>query len=293
MRSPLREQPGDADFSRARRQAAFSTILDILRRHPRDLLPYEEVRSRFHIRSQHDRGIEVVPLAKIIGSQGRYTDFNRSFLPRGSLTKERWTQVSLARHQNIELPPVELYKLGGIYFVADGNHRVSVARHAGQIDIEAHVMELTIDVSLSPDLELADLILKEEQADFFEWTNLAQLRPGCTIDVSELGGYLELIRHINWQRTCLSVARGTDVSSEEAVLDWYDTVYVPLVSAIQASNVLLSFPHRTEADLYLWMMNHGQDLLVGASHLTESWLATLSRRLSAVRAGLLNRVWRR
>lgn len=286
MRSPLGEHPTDADYSRARAQAAFSGILDILRRHPRELLPFEEVRSHFLVRGQYDRGIRLVPLSKIVGSQGRYTDFDRSFLPRVSLTKERWTQISLARYRNIELPPIELYKLGDIYFVIDGNHRVSVARHAGQFDIRAHVMELVIDVPLAPGLQLADLIPKEEQSDFFDWTNLAQLRPGCMIEVTELGSYLDLIRHINWQRTCLSVLRATEVSSEEAVLDWYDTVYTPLASAIQASNVLRSFPGRTETDLYLWIMDHGHDLLYQAPDGSgNSWLAGIARRLTR----LLNR----
>jgi hypothetical protein len=289
MRSPFIEHPTDSDFSRARAQAAFSGILDVLRRHPRELLPFEEVRSRFLVRGQFDRGVQLVPLSKIVGSQGRYTDFNRSFLPRDSRTSERWKQVSLARYRNIELPPIELYKLGGIYFVADGNHRVSVARHAGQVDIEAHVMELAIDVPLSPDLELADLIRKEEQGDFYEWTNLAQLRPGCSIEVTELGGYLDLIRHINWQRTCLAVARGAEVSSEQAVLDWYDTVYMPLVAAIRSSNVLRSFPGRTETDLYLWIMDHGQDLLDPAGGSRRPSLAAFRKHLAAAKARLLNR----
>ena len=284
LRNPLGEDLADTDFSQARRQAALSGILDILRRQPRELLPFEEVRSRFLVRGQYDRGVQLVPISKIVGSQGRYSDFNRSFLPRGSRTKERWKQVSRARQRSIELPPVELYKLGGIYFVVDGNHRVSVARHAGQVDIRAHVMELAIDVPLSPDLELADLIRKEEQGDFFEWTNLAQLRPGCSIEVTELGGYLELIRHINWQRTCLSVTRDTEVSSEEAILDWYDTVYLPLISAIRNSNLLKSFPDRTETDLYIWIMDHGSDLLNQPKNGSRRpWSSAVARLLSRIR----------
>ena len=294
MRSPLIEHPADADFSRARARAAFSGILDFLRGQPRELLPFEEVRSHFLVRGQYDRGIQLVPISKIVGSHGRYADFNRSFLPRGTRTKERWKRVSLARYRNIELPPVDLYKLGGIYFVADGNHRVSVARHAGQTDIRAHVTELAIDVSLSPDLELADLVRKEEQSDFFEWTNLAQLRPGCDIEVSELGGYLELIRHINWQRACMSAMRDGEVSGEEAVLDWYDTVYTPLATAIQTSNVLRSFPGRTVTDLYIWIMAHGQDLLQpGSGSAGPDGLSGIARRLTTGTTRLLGRIRRR
>ena len=37
--------------------------------------------------------------------------------------------------------PVRLYKLGGSYYVEDGNHRVSVARYQGVKWIEAEVTE--------------------------------------------------------------------------------------------------------------------------------------------------------
>ena len=64
------------------------------------------------------------------------------------------------------LPPVELYKIGDIYFVRDGNHRVSVARQQGQVYIDAYVTELQVDVPLNPNLSVHDLLLKEEYSDF-------------------------------------------------------------------------------------------------------------------------------
>ncbi|HEY0739077.1 MAG TPA: hypothetical protein VGD69_29425, partial [Herpetosiphonaceae bacterium] len=142
--------------------------------------------------------------------------------------------------------------------------------------IRAHVTELVVDVPLTPDLDLADLIRLEEQADFFAWTNLGRLRPGSVIDVSRLGGYLELIRHINWQRACLSALRGTPVSSEEAVCDWYDTVYAPLVAGIRTSDLWRYVPARTEADLYLWVMQHGISRL-GRMPRGQRWLNRLIR----------------
>lgn len=276
MLPPYIENVADTDFETARRQAFIGAFLDRLRGTPRDLLPLAEVRSRLVVRGQYDRGIQVVPLSAIVGSQGRSHDFDRRFRPRTTRTAGRWKQVSRARAQQLELPPVVLYKLSGIYFVADGNHRVSVARQAGQADIRAHVTELVVDVPLTPDLDLADLIRLEEQADFFAWTKLGQLRPGCVIDVSNLGGYLELIRHINWQRACLSAVRGTPVSSEEAVCDWYDTVYTPLVAGLRTSDLRRSVRARTEADLYLWVMEHGISRLGHLPH-GQRWLSRLLR----------------
>ncbi len=262
MQPPVQNSdPIEVDYASERQQAFLQAIIGRLHLQPRELLPLNDVRERLVVRGQHDRGIQLVPLANIVRSQGRYLDFGRSFLPLRGVTAQRWKQVRRAHYHSVELPPVDLYKLSDVYFVADGNHRVSVARHTGQVEIRARVTELDIDVPLSPQLKATDLNGMEEQADFFAWTDLAQLRPGSRIEVSELGGYLELIRHINWQRTCLSALRGTPVTSAEAAADWYDTVYAPLVDAIRASNVLRAFPKRTETDLYLWIMEHGQELL--------------------------------
>jgi hypothetical protein len=140
--------------------------------------------------------------------------------------------------------------------VRDGNHRVSVARRQGQSYIDALVTELQVDVPLQRDLSMRDLLLKEEYSDFLEWTNLHDLRPDERIEFSELGGYLELVRHINAHRYYLGRQQSRDISRDEAVGSWYDTVYLPIVQAIRAQHVLKLFPRRTEADLYRWIMEH-------------------------------------
>jgi hypothetical protein len=103
---------------------------------------------------------------------------------------------------------------------------------------------------------MRDMILKEEYADFLDWTQLARLRPEQRIELSALGGYLDLINHINTHRYYMARERSGPVSAEEAVASWYDHVYMPVVEAIRRHNLLRSFPGRTEADLYLWIMQH-------------------------------------
>jgi hypothetical protein len=78
---------------------------------------------------------------KISGSVGRCLDFNRGFLPTCSCTRGRWESVDRASREGRWLPPVELYKLGEHYFVADGHHRVSVARYRGVAAVDAVVTE--------------------------------------------------------------------------------------------------------------------------------------------------------
>ncbi len=244
------------DFTRARRRAMLAQLGALIRRSPNQLLPFEEVRARLHIRGQRHLGNRAVPLDKIVGSEGRYADFDRHFAPLHEATKFRWMSIDRAHHEAVALPAVELYKIGDIYFVKDGNHRISVARIQGQVEIDAIVTELIVDVPLSANLSLRDLLLKEEYSDFLAWTGLATLRPEQRIEFSEPGGYLALVQHINAHRYYLSQDRGADVSRDDAVASWYDNVYMPVVEVLRERRALAAFPGRTEADLYRWIMDH-------------------------------------
>jgi len=140
--------------------------------------------------------------------------------------------------------------------VRDGNHRVSVARWMGQGHIDAYVTELLVDVPLTPDLSVRTLLFAEEYNDFLEWTNLHALRPDERIEFSELGGYLELVRHINAYRYSLGQQLGRTIERDEAVAGWYDGVFLPIVQVIRQQHALKRFPGRTEADLYRWAMDN-------------------------------------
>jgi hypothetical protein len=243
-------------FNDARRKAFLTELLNILRRRPSSIISFEDVRTRINVRGQRWIGHQTVPLTNIIGSEGRYGDFDRQFLPRSDALRDRWTSIDRAMLDSVSLPPIELYKIGEIYFVRDGNHRVSVARQIGQVDIDAYVTELMVDVPLAPTLATHDLLLKEEYSDFLEWTALHDLRPDERIEFSELGGYLDLVRHINAHRYYLGQELGRDIPRDEAVAHWYDEVYLPIVRVIREQNVLRLFPGRTEADLYRWIVDH-------------------------------------
>ena len=129
------------DFSRARRKAFLRRIGAFLRRDftSNQLLSFEEVKGTLGPVSQVYLGMREVPLDKIVGSVGRYTDFDRAFLPSKGYLAERWKRIDRMMRRFGELPPVDLYKVGEAYFVLDGNHRVSVARYLGVGWIDAHV----------------------------------------------------------------------------------------------------------------------------------------------------------
>lgn len=242
-------------FTQQRRKAFIETMLAIFGRR-RALLAFADAQRRLRLGQRTYRGLQEVPLDRIVGSLNRYQDFTRTFLPRRSSDRARWTRLDFASGWGGGLPPVELYLVGGVYFVADGNHRISVARAAGARTIQAYVWEYPTRVALTPEVDVNELILKEEQLRFLEQTRLDQFRPDSAIACTKPGAYRELLEHVAVHRYFLGLERQREVSQEEAVASWHDHVYRPAVEAIHRHGVLAAFPGRSEADLYLWVMRH-------------------------------------
>lgn len=243
-------------FHRARRKALVRGVLSALQRQSNELLPYEEVRHKVKAGMPNYRGLTAVPIAKIVGSVNRYRDFDRAFLPTQTETSGRWRRIGEAYYSDINLPPVTLYKVGEVYFVVDGNHRVSVARELGREFIDAEVQECRVRVPLTPDMDPDDIEVIGEKANFLEATRLDETRPGSDIELSIPGGYHLLLEHIEYHRYLQSQEWAREFTTEEAAAQWYDRVYMPAVKVIRESGVLNEFPDRTEGDLYIWITEH-------------------------------------
>src|SRR3712207_4432314 len=138
------EEQVDADFTRARHRALLHRLKARLRGDPSPTSPlsFEEVRKALGVSNKVRIGRRVVPVKSIVGSVGRYRDFDRAFLPTRASMGVKWKRIDRAFHRGQELPPVMLYKVGEAYFVEDGNHRVSVARYQSVEWIDAEVVEL-------------------------------------------------------------------------------------------------------------------------------------------------------
>ena len=246
----------ETDFSLARLKAFLNRIRSIVTGQPRELLSYAEVKKSLHIGGPIYRGVEDVPIKDIVGSLNRYHDFDRAFLPARSDIAPRWENVYVALYRNIGLPPVMLYKVGHVYFVVDGHHRVSVAREQGMETIEAEVRECTSKVNITPDLKPEDLVILGEKVNFLERTHLDQLRPRARVRLTLIGGFDIMVEHIAVHRYFMGLDLKREISEEEAVTDWYDTVYLPIIKVIRQSKILREFPDKTEGDMYLWVLDH-------------------------------------
>lgn len=85
-------------------------------------------------------GIQVARISTIIGSEGRSTDFNIDFHPMNEMSRERWVNMAIVHLSRIPLPPIQLIRIGDVYFVRDGHHRISVSRAFGQSAMDAEVI---------------------------------------------------------------------------------------------------------------------------------------------------------
>ncbi len=220
------------------------------------LLSYDDIKEKLRIGGPIYRGVQTVRVDQIAGSLNRYHEFDRVFLPASDKLADRWQSVNRAFYQDISLPPVVLYKVGQVYFVVDGHHRVSVAREQGQLYIEAEVRECATRVNITPDIKLDDLQILESKVKFLERTSLDRLRPAANIKVTIPDGFDRMLEHIAVHRYFMGLDLKRDVSKEEAVMDWYDNVYMPIVKVIRDTEILKEFPGKTEGDLYLWVLDH-------------------------------------
>lgn len=249
----------DNDFSKARMRELLFRIAGFLVPGQRQLLGLEEVMAVIKPKSEAYRGVIPVPVDRIVGSEGRYRDFARGFLPKHDHLRPRWVRVDLAHYKDIPLPPVRLYELGGAYFVRDGNHRVSVAKMKGAAEIDAEVISLSSEIRIEPDMTIEELkkaVTAYEKAQFYEHTRFGELTGDTELDFSSPGRYDEIMEHIATHKYYINEGSSAEISMDEAIISWYEKVYKPIADTIRADRLAQRFPGRTTSDLYAYIVKH-------------------------------------
>src|SRR5258706_1195194 len=151
-----------AQWQQARRKAFWTRVLGHLRGDCACLLDFNEVSQRLRLMNTSYRGVENIPLDKIVGSVGRYQDFMGAFLPLTDAMGPRWQTIAEMHLDPTSrgLPPIEVFKVSQWYFVKDGNHRVSVEEQLGATHVEAYVWEFTDALpDITPDADIDTLLI--------------------------------------------------------------------------------------------------------------------------------------
>ena len=250
------------DFSRAKTRARFQSLLNTLTWKNTDLLSFYEVTSIIKPKSETYRGMQTIPVSRIIGSEGRYHDFSSAFFPKREMLRNRWESVDRAVLSDIVLPPSSVFSLGGYYFVRDGNHRVSVAKAQGVEFIDAEVVELDSQIPLEEGMTMKTLrrrVVAYERNAFIQQYKPSYLPMGEIVFTSP-GAYPEMFNHILVHKYFINQNQKEEIPFEQAAVSWYKNVYAPIVKVIREEHLLFQFPGSTEGDMYLWIVRTWDDM---------------------------------
>lgn len=251
------------DFNKAHTRAFINEIQHLLSPEEATLISLNDVKQMIKSNAETYIGMKTIPIDKIIGSEGRYKDFDNNFFPKSSHLKNRWQHVDEAAIQDINLPPIKVYELAGLYFVRDGNHRVSVAKTRGTEFIDAEVVSLQSEIKLKKADSLKEItkqIINYEKRVFYSETGFGDITDYWCLDFSSPGRYDVIYNHILTHKYYMNQNRTDEVTMEEAIKSWFFNVYFPLVSIIREKYILKKFPGRTLADLYVWTVRYWDDL---------------------------------
>jgi len=238
------------DFQRLRRQRVLSRLAAWLRREPDDVsevLPFDEVVAALGYVGERRLGHQTIPIDAIVGSVDRSTDFDRWFRPRSQISRERWERLDRAQRMGESMPPIDVYKVGELYFVKDGHHRVSVANALRLRTIEGLVTEVVTRVDSTGIARRGDLISKDLRRVFLDRVPL----PGpalCTILVTSPWSYAVLSETVEAWGFRLMQQEGRYLDRATVARRWYAEEFQPVVRLLGQAGLI---GERTDAEAYL------------------------------------------
>ena len=211
-------------------------------KNPDEVKSFKQTQQKEQAFDTRDRGLKEVPLELIIGSVGRYQDFDQRFHPKPHVASERFDTIKKAMREGQRIPPVKLYQIKNEYYALDGNHRISAAKELGWQEIKARILEFI------PSSDTLENLIYRERAEFDDVTGLDH-----TINLTEVGQYDRLLDQIKLHQDYLADSEKTPTTIQAAAEDWYKTIYKPLIAIIEKGGLLVHFPGRTLADLYAYI----------------------------------------
>lgn len=253
----------EEDFSKARHKALFNEVQHFLNPDEATLISFSDIKKLLKPANETYKGMQVVPVKLIAGSEGRYQDFDSQFFPKNVHMRARWEHIDMAHINDIPLPPISLYELGGLYFVRDGNHRVSVAKAKGIEFIDAEVVSLQSEIKLHPGDSLKKMtkqVIEYEKRVFYSETGFGDITDYWCLDFSVPGQYDVIYNHILTHKYYINMNKSEEISMEKAIMSWFLTVYLPAVKIIEKYHIMKYFKKRTKSDLYVWVIKYWDEI---------------------------------
>ncbi|MFY9670496.1 MAG: chromosome partitioning protein ParB [Trebonia sp.] len=261
------------DFLRVRRRQVLARMVQRLRRAPDDvnvILPLDEVLAALGRRGERRLGLQTIRLDSIVGTVDSTRDFDRKFRPTSGRVRERWERLALAQRRGEPIPPIDVYRVGDLYFVEDGHHRVSIALASGAKTIEAYVTEVDTELPPSGIRGHRDLLFKSYERIFRERVPLGG--PAMAkITVTDPWSYAELGEAVEawgfrWMQDQRRFADRAEIARH-----WYTEEYQPVVRLMRSAGLV---GDSTEAEAYLRVASERYRLI-----LAHEWSDEIVERL--------------
>lgn len=208
-----------------------------------NLKSFSEIQKEENAYNSVNLGIKEVPLDKIVGSVEKYADFDKNFVPKNNVVKQRWINIYIGYTSDSMLPTVILYKIKNNYYVYDGNHRVSVAKFLNFATIEAQVEEFL------PTKDTKDKVIYRENMIFEKETGLSD------IFLSEPIKYKYLKEEIESYKNLLDKRKNENLDLKETAKNWYMNVFLPIKMILSENEIIKNYEGNPD-DVFLFFLEH-------------------------------------
>jgi hypothetical protein len=265
------------DFLRARRRQVLARLAQRLRREPDDvnlILPFDEVVAALGRTGERSLGLQTIRLDNVVGTVDSLRDFDRHFRPTSSRIRERWERLALAERRGESIPPIDVYRIGDLYFVKDGHHRVSIALATGRKTIDAYVTEILTAVPAKGIRYRGDLLLKSYERIFRSRVPLPA-QAHAKIKVTDPWSYAELGEAVEAWGYRLMQHERTFLDRAEVARRWFAEEFIPVTRMLHAADLVGS---STDAEAYMGIARERYRLM-RTHEWTEEVIAELQRRL--------------
>ncbi len=245
--------PPMSTYPKARRKELFRRVGRLLTRRPQGhLLNLEEVQSQLKSFEQSYVGVRSIPIDQIVGSVARSSDFDDDFLPVSDRLETRWQSLE-NRFPDGGFPPIVVFKVGDAFFVADGHHRVAIAKQRKMDYLDAEITEIHTPYEIDADTDVTELVHLGQQRIFMEASGLGAVVPGARFTFTRPWRYAELLDNLKVHGWDLVASRNEFVTREEIARSWFETVYLPTIKLIRDADLPNMCEDMTIDDLFLWV----------------------------------------
>ena len=210
-------------------------------------MPLDEVVAALGMRGERQLGLQSIRLDTIVGTVDSTRDFDRKFRPTTARVRERWERLALAQRRGESIPPIDVYRVGGLHFVQDGHHRVSIAIATGATTIDAYVTEILTAVPAAGIRRRGDLLVKDYERLFRSRVPLPE-QAYAKITFSDPWSYAELGEAVEAWGCRYMQDKHRFMDRGEIASRWFAEEYRPVVRMLRAADMIGA---RTEAEAYM------------------------------------------